>query len=387
MVPRTFWMQKLEEALKKATIVWLAGVRRAGKTTLVKSLEGFEYFDCEFPEVRDDVSRPREFLERHRKKSLILDEVHRLNNPSEVLKIAADHYPDIHIIATGSSSLGISSKFRDTLTGRKEQLWLTPMVQQDMKDFGDENWEHRFMHGGLPPFFLGGQMPEDKIRSWIDDYWAKDIQELFRLGRRASFMRFADLLFLQSGGMFEATRFTDACEVSRKTIMNYLSVLEETYLFHRIRPFSSRRSTEIVKAPKVYAFDTGFVCASCGWHELRESEKGILWEHVVLNEIMAHLQRRRICYWRDKSGHEVDFILPGRGSHPPIAIECKWGERDDDLRGMQAFARRYPKSQLYVVYPHDPIIKEKGAGDMDYEARDLSGLIKEVIARKNTIAW
>jgi hypothetical protein len=67
------------------------------------------------------------------------DEIHRLADPSEVLKIAADHFPDVKIIATGSSTLGASSKFRDTLTGRKVEIWLTPMISDDLKDFGRDS--------------------------------------------------------------------------------------------------------------------------------------------------------------------------------------------------------------------------------------------------------
>ena len=63
---------------------------------------------------------------------------------------------------------------------------------------------------------------------------------------------------MQSGEMFEASAFARPCEVSRPTISNYLSVLEATYVIHVIRPFSTHKATEIVAAPKVYAFDTGF---------------------------------------------------------------------------------------------------------------------------------
>jgi predicted AAA+ superfamily ATPase len=90
----------------------------------------------------------------------------------------------------------------------------------------------------------------------MDAYWAKDIQELFRLERRDSFQRFTELVMAQSGGIFDATRFAGPCEVSRPTITNYLCVLEATFVAHVIRPFSTRRPTEIVAAPKVYGFDT-----------------------------------------------------------------------------------------------------------------------------------
>ncbi|MAE68978.1 MAG: hypothetical protein CME06_00755 [Gemmatimonadetes bacterium] len=124
----------------------------------------------------------------------------------------------------------------------------------------------------------------------MDAYWAKDIQELFRLQRRSSFQRFVELILAQSGGIFEATRFARPCEVSRTTISNYLNVLQSTYVAHVIRPFSGRRGTEIVAAPKVYAFDTGLACYHKGWHELRPGDFGYLWKHFVLNDVHAVLQ-------------------------------------------------------------------------------------------------
>jgi hypothetical protein len=77
---------------------------------------------------------------------------------------------------------------------------------------------HRLLHGGLPPFFLEKVLPERDFQEWMDAYWAKDIQELFRLERRQSFQKFAELLMAQSGGIFEATKFTRPCEASRTTI-------------------------------------------------------------------------------------------------------------------------------------------------------------------------
>lgn len=351
MVKREFWIRKIESYWERRSIIWLSGVRRVGKTFLCQSLKNVEYFDCELPRVRAMMDDPESFLGSINGKRVILDEVHRLPNPSELLKIAADHYPQTKIIATGSSILGASAKFRDTLTGRKTEIWLVPIMSDDLEDFEREDWKHRFLFGGLPPFFMAEQFPEREIQEWIDAYWAKDIQELFRLEKRHSFQKFLELLTAQSGGIFEATNFSGPCEVSRTTINNYLKVLETTYVVDVLRPFSQYRTVEIVAAPKVYAFDTGFFCYFRGWNQLRQEDMGILWEHFVLNEIHARLQTRQICYWRDKRGHEVDFILPRRG-RSCIVIECKWKATEKDYRNLEAFLRRYPESETYVV-SHD----------------------------------
>ncbi len=351
MVQRRFWLQRIERAWRERRVVWLAGVRRAGKTCLCQTLPETEYFDCELPRVRRMMEDPEGFLDGLRGRRIVLDEIHRLSNPTELLKIAADHYPNIRILATGSSTLGASAKFKDTLAGRKRDLWLTPMTLADLEDFKHSDLRHRFLRGGLPPFFLAREFPERDFQEWLDAYWAKDIQELFRLESRSSFQKFTELLIAQSGGVFEATHFAQPCEVSRTTIANYLKVLEATFVAHVIRPFSSHRSTEIVAAPKVYALDTGFVCYHRGWQELRKQDLGDMWEHFVLNEIMGQLQSRQIFYWRDKRGHEIDFVLATR-RREPLTVECKWSADAFEGANLQAFRRVYPQGENVVV-AHD----------------------------------
>jgi len=349
IIKRHFWLNLIKDSWKKRSIIWLSGVRRVGKTCLCKSLLNIEYFDCELPRTRREMEDPEEFLESCRSKKIVIDEIHRLRNPSELLKIAADHYSELKIIATGSSSLGASSKFRDTLTGRRKfEIWLAPLITSDMQDFGIIDIKQRLYRGGLPPFILSLDYPEREFQEWMDEFWAKDIQELFRLERRFSFQRFAELLFAQSGGIFEATRFARPCEVSRTTISNYLSVLELTFVVNVVRPFSSRKATEIVAAPKVYAFDTGFVCHFKGWTSLRNEDMGLLWEHYVLNEIQARKQERRLHYWRDKRHHEVDFVWVKKGKNI-TAIECKWSADHFEPSGMKAFRRIYKYGSNYVV--------------------------------------
>jgi predicted AAA+ superfamily ATPase len=348
IIKRKYWQRLIEQSWKKRSVLWLSGVRRVGKTCLCKSLPDIEYFDCELPRTRREMEDPESFLESLGSKRIVIDEIHRLGNPSELLKIASDHFPRLRIIATGSSSLGASVKFRDTLTGRKFEIWLSPLISPDQVDFGNSDTKFRLYRGGLPPFFLSSEYPEKEFQEWMDEFWAKDIQELFRLERRYSFQRFAELLFAQSGGIFEATSFARPCEVSRTTISNYLAVLEATFVVSIVRPFSSRRNTEIVSAPKVYAFDTGFVCQFKGWESLRNEDLGYLWEHYVLNEIQARKQERRIQYWRDKRHHEVDFVWKKRGA-AVTAVECKWSADKFDPSGINAFRRIYKDGNNYVV--------------------------------------
>ncbi|MHB1345600.1 MAG: ATP-binding protein [Thermoleophilia bacterium] len=352
MVKRTFWIDRIEAVLERRPIVWLYGVRRAGKTTLCQSLRDVEYFDCELPSVRRRLNDPERFFSGLQGKRIALDEIHRLQNPSETLKIAADHFPTVRVIATGSSTLAARAKFSDTLTGRKAMVWLTPLMSQDVRDFGGATLEDRLWSGGIPPFFLErADIREVEYQEWLDSFWARDIQELFRLERRNSFLRFVELLLVNSGGVFEATTYAGPCEVSRTTITNYLGVLEQTRIAHVIRPYSTRRSTEIVAAPKVYAFDTGFVRHARGLQTPRPEDFGGFWEHFVLNEVHSRAPSARARYWRTKQHQEVDFIYD-RGAAGLLAVECKWSEpTPGELGGLRALLRAYPLAQALVVTP------------------------------------
>jgi Predicted ATPase (AAA+ superfamily) len=385
LIKRPFWQELIEAAWEQKTIIWLMGVRRVGKTSLCKSLPDIEYFDCELPRVRQLLSDPEGFLIAHKGKRIVLDEIHRLDNPSEILKIAADHYPGVKIIATGSSTLGASAKFKDTLTGRKKELWLTPLLLQEMSDFGSLDLRHRFLFGGCPSFFTKTVLPVDDFKEWIDAYWAKDIQEMFKVGKRYSFQKFAELLLAYNGGQFEASKYAAPCEVSRTTIANYLDILEETFVVHVIRPFSTHKPTEIVMAPKVYGFDTGFVCHAKGWQQIRQEDVGILWEQVVLNEIHGQMQTRAINYWRDKKGHEIDFVIPRRGDGSAIAIECKFvvGAEVEKMvvaigKNVEAFRRNYPQGENLVVASDIDHSFERQYGDITLTFVTKEELIKRL---------
>lgn len=349
MFDRPFWKDRAEGFLARRNVLWLEGVRRVGKTVLGRSLKGAVYFDCELPRVRRALEDPELFFRDHTEGTVVLDEVHRLTNPSEVLKIAADHFPGVRVVATGSSTLSARRKFRDTLTGRKNELWLLPATLADLRAFGVRSLDDRMLRGGLPPFLLGGGIDDAAYREWIDSFWAKDLQELFVIDKKASFLKFMELLFQQSGGLFEATAFAGPCEVSRQTIQNYLHILETTLIATVLRPFAGGAAAEIKSQPKVFAFDTGFVCYFREWDRVRPDDRGFLLEHLVLNELLAHVPRERIRYWRDKRRHEVDFVVSTGRRAAPWAIECKAQSSSFDPSGLKAFREQYPDGKSTLV--------------------------------------
>lgn len=347
-IDRPLWRGRIEQEWRERRVVWLAGPRRLGKTTLVRSIPDVDYFDCDLPSVRRDADDVEAFLRRHRGRRIVLDEIHRLADPSTLLKIAADHFPDVHVLATGSSMLGASARFRDTLAGRKRTVRLLPVLHRELPAFGVGSPERRLLHGGLPEQLTAAGLPKKDFAEWIEAFWARDILDLFSIGKRYSFLRFLELLWAQSGGLCELTSLTAVCEASRQTLANYLDIFAATGVVHVLRPFARNPTREIVAMPKVYAFDTGFVCHARSIDSLRPDDKGPLFEHLVLDELLFEAGSEEIHYWRDKQKHEIDFVWTPRG-RAPVAIECKWRASRFDPTAMQSFATLHPKAALWLV--------------------------------------
>lgn len=342
MISREFWQAKIQAALERRSICWLAGVRRVGKTTLCQSLPQVTYYDCELPSVRQRIEDPEYFWSKHQNQLVVLDEIHRLTDPSGVLKIAADHFKTVRVIATGSSTLAARKKFKDTLTDRKQDVWMQPLLLSELQAGADFLWDHRLLHGGLPPAHVAAAPDDQFYIEWLDSFWAKDVQELFNIDRKTSFMKMAELLLRQSGQLFQATSFTGPCEISRQTVQNYLEILETTLFVLPLRPWDRGKTSEIIRMPKVYAFDTGFVCFARGLNHLRSDDRGLLLEHLVLQEMLSHYGKQAIWYWRDKQQHEIDFIVKiGRGD-AVHAVECKWSRDAFDAGPLRIFRKDTP---------------------------------------------
>lgn len=351
MIERPFWISRIEKAWKEASIVWLAGVRRVGKTTLAQGLgaDRILYVNCDLPIAKDMVADPELFYRDCDRPVLVFDEIHQLPDPSTVLKIGADLFPRLKIIATGSSTLAASRKFKDTLTGRKRLVHFTPVLWDELSTF-NAPLTKRLYHGGLPQALLTNAKRPGFYREWLDSFFARDVQRLFPFRDPEKFTMLFEYLLRQSGGQFEITRAASALGISRPTVENHLRALEVTHAVTLVRPFYGGGQKEILRMPKVYGFDTGFVSFSRSWDPLRPGDYGPLWEHVVLEYLQAHAYESKTQYWRTADGREVDFVI-ARSRDKVDAIECKWSPEQFDPAGLRLFRSFYPKGRNYLVCP------------------------------------
>ena len=356
MIGRPLWLDRIRRAWLQRPIVWLSGVRRAGKTTLARMFPEAVHLNCDLPTTARALADPELFLGGQRPGStLVFDEIHRLPDPSLLLKIAADEYRSLRILATGSSTLAATRKFRDSLTGRKEAVHLCPVLWEECAEpFGVSDFDRRLLHGGLPEALLSEEKLALSFGEWIDSFYARDVLELFDVRNRQGFLSLFRLLLRWSGELIDIGRLARQCELNRLTVGTYLEALQTAHAVHLLRPFHGGGSREIVARPKCYAFDTGFVTFEKGWDALRPEDRGILWEHLVLDSLRFRLSDDRIFYWRDKSGREVDFVIR-RARDRVDLVECKLDPDELDGRAARAFRAIYPAGENFLA---SPVVKE-----------------------------
>ena len=356
MKRRPLWLERLERAWTRRPVVWLSGVRRVGKTTLAQMLPDAVFLNCDLPSTARALNDPELFFESQQPgTTIVFDEVHRLADPSRLLKIAADEYPSLKVLATGSSTLAATGKFRDSLTGRKAVVHLCPVLWEECAEpFGVRDFDRRLLHGGLPAALLAERKEAGAFSEWIDGFYARDILELFNVRNRAGFLTLFRLLLRWSGGQLDYSRLARLSELSFPTVKAHLESLATAHAVHLLRPFHGGGRREIVSRPKCYAFDTGFVTFEKGWETIRDDDRGLLWEHLVLDALRFRHPDERLFYWRDKAGRELDFVVRHDRDRVDL-FECKIDPDELDPAGVETFRAAYPQGENYLV---SPVVKE-----------------------------
>lgn len=384
MVSRPIWLNRLILSFASAPICWLSGVRRTGKTTLCRELSEATFLNCDLPETARQLADPVRFFRSLATPMVVLDEVHQLVDPSLVLKIAADEFPQLRVVATGSSTLAATEKFSDSLSGRKRHVHLLPVLVDELETFGVPSLEHRMLRGGLPQALLAPERDRGLYAEWLDSYFARDVRALFHVAKRAGFLALLEALLRQSGGILELTSMVRASGLSRPTVMTYLDVMETTHVLTRVRPWSGGvNDRELVQAPKAFAFDTGFICHARGMNDIRPDDRGVLLEHLTLETLQSLPTLPMIHYWRDKSKHEIDFVLPFDRDRVD-ALEVKWQGDAFEPRNLRVFRQSYPHGRNWLVTSQTGPTIVRQVGGLELTSVGIEGLRSELSKQPGT---
>lgn len=374
---------QIQPYLGDETILVLLGSRQVGKTHILHYIDNYLkeqnhqtfYYDLEFPNLLSVLNQGTDAFimdleSKGYKKGenifVFIDEIQYLDNPSSFLKIIADHYKNIHLIVSGSSTFDIKTKFTNSLAGRTINFEVFPLSFAEFLTFKESEYtntkhltssglksikllytEYIFC-GGYPKIVLEPNVikKQQHLLQLIDTYVRKDIRDLADITDIAKFNSMLKVLSSQSGQLLNVASLSRETGISQPTLLKYLSILEETFVIKRVTPFSRSPSVEISKNPKVFFLDSGL--QSLLWlGDFPPAILGNIFETNVFSELVKRYGRGNIRFWRTKSGQEVDFIIINQNQ--PLPIEVKITFPSSVPRGLQNFLSKYKPGHHRVV--------------------------------------
>jgi len=343
IITRTI-QEKIEKSLFKGKIVVIYGARQVGKTTLVKEIQkkyntNSVYYNCEERDIAEVLTNKtstelKAFIGS--KKLIILDEAQKVKNIGLTLKLLIDNFPDIQVIATGSSSFDLANRVNEPLTGRKREFILYPISLQELKtiynDLEIDRLLERFLvYGFYPEIISHTDQATENLHELANSYVYKDILSFDSIRNSEVLQKLLQALALQMGNEVSFNELADTVggRVSPKTIERYIKILEQAFIIYRLPSFSGNLRNELKHSRKIYFFDNGIrnaLIKNLNPINLRQ-DIGALWESFLLSERLKNNANnglmRNAYFWRGYQQKEVDYIEQGDGQL--TAYEFKWG--------------------------------------------------------------
>lgn len=373
-LPRKIY-QEVKSHLPKKQVTVITGMRRSGKTTIVRQLlseiesPNKAYLDLEKADLRE-VFKEKNYdnilLELTQKFSLNLkekifiaiDEIQLAPELPSVIKYLYDN-KNIKFIVTGSSSYYMKNLFTESLAGRKKIFELYPLDFGEFLDFNKiyhkdgnlgevkfskfeyENfkkfYDEYIEFGGFPEVVLSPDINQKKdlLNDIISSYISFDVKSLSDFKKKEDFYSIIKMLAGRTGTRIDYAKLSKVAGISAVTLRNYLSFFEDTYLISRVPVFTKNADIEIVKAKKLYFIDNGLV------NILSDISSGSKFENAVFNQLRP---LGDIKYYSMKDGREIDFILDEK-----IALEAKETPTDSDLNNLKKLAENLSIAKYSLI--------------------------------------
>ena len=370
--------KKIRPLLFKKRAILIFGPRQVGKTTLAKKLlaeysetnfGADSYFNCDETVVRNYFKLGNPHLLKElvgERKLVVFDEAQTIQNIGKILKVFIDTYPDVQIIATGSSSFDLANKINEPLTGRSFEFTLYPLSLQEIKASKEVTHGEllEIMRLGSYPAIVGEENVEAReslLKNITTNYLYKDIFLFEAIKNPQIFEDLIKALAYQIGNEVSVSELSELLKTSRANIDKYLRLLEQSYVIKRVRSYSRNGRNELKKASKIYFIDTGIRNAVLGDISASlegRNDKGLLFENFIFLELLKKSSEKvfapQIFFWRTRDQKEVDFVeVDGEKIN---AYECKW--QAENVR-FASFLKLYPKAKTQVVTPESLLEPKK----------------------------
>ncbi|MEM4215323.1 MAG: ATP-binding protein [Candidatus Pacearchaeota archaeon] len=360
--------KEIQKFMSMRQIIALTGLRRVGKTTLMlkivedfimkgfnpRNILYFSFDDFKEIEIREIIKEYQNMLEKDIRKEkylFLFDEIQKVNNWEEQLKRIYDTFHNIKIIISGSESLFLRKKSKETLAGRIFEFKVEQLSFKEFLSFKGiefkpiEFYENKLLNAfnefiltlGFPE--LVGVKEKEIIKKYVKESIVekviyKDLTKLFKIKDISLIESLLNIFMEEPGQIIEINKLAKELKVSRQTLSNYLSYLEEAFLIKKLYNFSrSRRKVErkLKKYyPTIISIDLLF--------KEDDLSKSKVFEWLVVQQLKAEF------FWRDPYKNEVDIVLSNKRLQP---IEIKFGKID--LKGLLIFMKKFKVDNGYVL--------------------------------------
>jgi len=320
---------ELLQLLKEFPVVTLLGPRQAGKTTLAKKLTSdqskhqgpaYEYCNLEVPENREFAMHdPKAFLRQFKGKA-VLDEIQRVPILLSYIQARVDeNQVNGEFVLTGSHQLELKEAIGQSLAGRTAVLNLLPFSITELAhaNIRFERFEDYAFHGFLPRIYDQNQRPARAWSNYYQTYVERDVRLLINLKDASLFEKFIKLLAGRVGQVMNLSALASDVGVNAKTIGQWLSILEASFIIFKLPPYFENFGKRVVKSPKYYFIDVGLLVFLLGIEHPDQVTRDPLVGGIFENLVVADLLKGRlnsgklanIYYYRDSNGNEIDLLL------------------------------------------------------------------------------
>lgn len=361
--------QKIQKFLNLRQIVAFTGLRRVGKTTLMhkiaedminkgidaKNIIFFSFDEFKGIEIKNIIREYEKLMEmdiKESKRILLLDEIQKLDNWENQLKTIYDTSgKNIKIIISGSESLFIKKKSRETLAGRIFEFKIEPLSFKEFLLFKEVNFKpvslyERELAAQLEEYIgtlgfpeLVGIRDAEVIKKYvkesiIEKVIYRDMQNLFKISDVSVLHSLLNIFLEEPGALIELHELAAELGITRQTLSTYLSYLEQSFLVKKLYNYSRNRRKAERKLKKYYPT---IISPSLLFKE-DELSKSKVFEWMLVMRLNAEF------FWRDPYKNEVDVVLVNEGVLP---IEIKYGKIE--TRGLLAFMNKFKVSEGYII--------------------------------------
>lgn len=356
--------KKLRDLLKQMPSVALLGPRQVGKTTLAKQLlqkDKVQYLDLESPADRNKLTDPISYFERFSQQLVILDEIQRVPDLFQTLRGLIDQrrqngQKNGHFLFLGSASMDLLRQSSESLAGRISYIYLGGLSSLEIPGISEKSIFNLWFRGGFPDSFLAAN--DNAAMSWLANfiltYIERDIPQMGVRIPSQRLYRFWSMLAHLQGETLNKSNLASNLEVDAKTVTNYLDLMEDLLLVRRINPWHGNGQKRLIKSPRYYIRDSGFV------HQLLRIKDhqelfahpivGKSWEGFVMEQIHLILPNEVSTYfYRTSHGAEVDLIIEWSMQERWV-IEIKFGKAPKLNPSFNAIVNDLKATRSFVIY-------------------------------------